>query len=144
MKPDFGTRVKSIDWARLSHPCLQDQSLIPGLLMEICRGSDHAKEIAAVRLWDIAAHQGNVGPSSVPFAEFLMEILEGLPPSAQVESLDTLYQFSNYFKGQSWSAHLQKIFSNAAPIFKRLCESPNDDVSDFSQMIVKNIEDVEQ
>jgi len=143
MKPDFEARVKSIEWSRLPHPCLQDQTLIPELLIELCRGDDHAKERAAVRLWDTAAHQGNVGPSSVPTAGFLVEILESLPPLARVESLDTLYQFSNCLIAQPWSADLQRIFREALPIFERLRESHDEDASDFSGMIIENIEAAE-
>ncbi len=96
-----------------------------------------------MRLWDIAAHQGNVGPSSVPTAGFLVEILESLSPLAQVESLDTLYQFSNCLTGEPWSAALRTIFRDALPIFVRLMESRGADACDFSAMIIRNIEAAE-
>jgi hypothetical protein len=119
---------------------MQDQSFIPGLLIQILRGEDDVKLKAAERLWDIAAHQGNVGPSSVPTSEFLIEILEVLPASVQVETLDTLYQFSNWFGYAPWGAELLRLFRDALPLFNRLTASPDEDVCDFSEMIIENIE----
>src|SRR5262245_7103941 len=118
IKAEFETRVEGIQWSLYSHPCMQDQSLIPGLLIQIRRGDKDASLRAASNLWDIAAHQGNVGPSSVPTAEFLIEMLEELPPPIQEECLDTLYQFSNYLTGELWSTELRKLFRNALPVFK--------------------------
>jgi hypothetical protein len=140
MTADFEKRVRSIKWSEYSHPCIQDQSLIPGLLLEIVRGSDDVKRKAAERLWDVAAHQGNVGPSAVPATRFLIEIFEEMPIPVQIETLDTLYQFSNYFRGEPWSTELRGSFLDALPLFRRLSTSACDDVSDFSKMIIEKIE----
>jgi len=140
MRADFEKRVQSVDWSGYSHPCMQDQSLIPGLLLQMVRGSDDLKLMAAKRLWDIAAHQANVGPSLVPAAEFLIELLEDQAAVVQCENLDTLYQFSNYLGGESWSAELRSSFVGALPLFERLSTSAHEDVSAFAKMIVENIE----
>jgi hypothetical protein len=140
MTETFETRVQAVRWSAYSHPCMQDQSLIPALLIKIRQGDNDARLEAAVRLWDIAAHQGNVGASSVPAAGFLIEMLEELPPPVQVECLDTLYQFSNYLEEELWSPELRKLFEDALPVFKRLAASLNEDARDFSEMIIENIE----
>lgn len=104
------------------------------------QGEEKHRLEAAKRLWDIAAHQGNVGPSAVPTARFLIEMLESMPCAVQVEILDTMYQFSNYFSGEFWSAELRALFSDALPMFRRLSTSANEDVSVFSEMIIENLE----
>lgn len=144
MKADFETRVKTVEWSHYSHPCMQDQSLIPPLLLQMVGGNEEQKLKAAERLWDIAAHQGNVGPSAVPAAEFLIEMLEELSPSVQGENLDTLYQFSNYLRNEQWGADLRIVFVRALPLFERLSTSENEDVCDFSNMIIENIRATEQ
>ena len=143
MKAAFETRVQAIKWSNYSNPCWPDhQSLISGLLIQIRRGDNDVALEAAQRLWDIAAHQGNVGSSAVPTAGFLIEMLEELPPRIQDECLDTLFQFSNYLTipDELWCAELRKVFWAALPVFKRLAASPDDDVSCFSEMIIENIE----
>jgi hypothetical protein len=142
MKTDFEVRVKAVEWSRYSHPCKQDQSLIPGLLLQMVAGTQDQMQEAAEVLWNIAAHQGNSGPSAVPVSEFLFEMLEKQPPPVQVENLDTLYQFSiclmrKHWSG--WSAELRTVFLKAVPLLERLSKSSNQDVADFSGMIIENI-----
>jgi hypothetical protein len=38
MKETFETRVQAVQWSAYSHPCMQDQSLIPALLIKIRQG----------------------------------------------------------------------------------------------------------
>ena len=140
MRVDFEKHVLSVKWSEYSHPCMQDQSLIPGLLLQMVYGNTEQHLKAAEELWNIAAHQGCVGPSSVPTAGFLIEILESQAPAVQCENLDTLYQFSNCFSGEGWGAELRKLFLDAHPLFRRLSRSSDEHVSDFSEMIIENIE----
>jgi hypothetical protein len=140
MRSDFKGRVSAVDWSSYSHPCLEDQSRIPKLLFRMRRGPVWWRRKAAEKLWNIAAHQGNVGPSALPAAGFLIEMLEEMPSSVQVEALDTLYQFSNSCTGKPWGAELRALFLEALPIFTRLSTDANEDVADFSRMIIENIE----
>src|SRR6266850_6363602 len=140
MNADFEARVRAVEWSSYSHPCWEDQSLIPKLLFQMARGFECRRRKAAEKLWNIAAHQGNLGPSAVPTAGFLIEMLEDMPSSVQVETLDTLYQFSNCFRDKPWSTGLRALFFDALPLFRRLSTSSIEDVSDFSKMIIQNIE----
>jgi hypothetical protein len=147
MKADFEARVKAVQWSGYLHPRMQDQSLIPGLLLEMALGTQEEMLKAAERLWNVAAHQGCSGPSAVPVTEFLVEMLEELPPSVQVENLDTLYQFSICLTGKNWrqwSAELRTVFLKALPLLKRLRRTSNEDVADFCSMIIQNIQGTEQ
>jgi hypothetical protein len=139
MKADFATQVRNVEWSRFPHPCEQDQSLIPTLILQMVDGDEQQQLGAAQRLWDVAAHQGNVGSSAVPVSRFLFELLQKQAPVVQVENLDTLYQFSNYLVGQEWSADLRAAFCEALPLLEHLSMSGNEDVSDFSRMIMENV-----
>jgi hypothetical protein len=125
---------------------MQDQSLIPSLLLHMVQGREEQRLKAAMELWNIASHQGNSGPSAVPVSEFLFEMLEEQPPPVQVEILDTLYQFWIRFLRKHWgegSAELWAVFVKALPLLERLSKSSDEDLADFSGVIVSDIRDGE-
>jgi len=143
MNDDFAARVRSVDWSQYTHPCGQPQRLIPGLLLEIASGVGDSRFQAALKLWDIAAHQGCVGPSALPTSKFIIEMLPTLPHEIQVEVLDTLYQFSGSLLERwwsDWSEDLLEAMGTALPELKQLISNPDDDVSVFAQGIVKRVE----
>ena len=129
-----------MEWSRYKHPCLFDQSLIPGLLLQIVRGDEKQRLAAADELWHVTAHQGNVGPSAVPTAGFLLEMLEEMPGSVQAAILEILFHFASYCKGESWSTELRSRFFGDLPLLKQLSVSTNQDVSEYSNMIIEKLQ----
>jgi hypothetical protein len=143
MNDDFAARVSSVDWSQYTHPCGQPQRLIPGLLLEIAYGFGDSRYQAALKLWDIAAHQGCVGPSALPTSKLIIEMLPTLPREIQVEVLDTLYQFAGSLLERwwsQWSGELLEAMGTALPELKELISDPDDDLSGLAQGIVKRVE----
>ena len=144
MKKDFELRVSSVEWKSYEHPCLFDQSRIPGLLLQIVRGQENQRLDAADDLLDVTAHQGNVGPSAVPTAGFLIEMLEEMPPSVQAAILEILFYFSYYcrraWSTDAWSTELRAPFLNGLLLFRHLSTSADEDVSDCSAVIIENLQ----
>ena len=71
-------------------------------------------------------------------------MLQDLPVSVQVKCLDTLYQFSNWLGHAPWGTQLLKEFRDALPLFRQLAASRDEDVCDYSEMIIENIEEIKQ
>ena len=140
MKQAVLKRVDSIDWSKHSHPCMQDQGKIPEVFRDLVYGDEEIVFRAASNLWDITAHQGCVGSSSAELIPLLCEIYPLLSDKAQVEVLDTLYQYaSSLSNGGEWVDQLEQALLDHRPLFERERSSSNEDISSFCEMILDTL-----
>ena len=66
-------------------------------------------------------------------------MLAEMPSSVQVAILEILFHFANYCEGEPWSADLRAPFLDALPLFRQLSTSTDEDVSDYSRMIIEKL-----
>ncbi len=76
---DFKKLTQSIDWASYSNPCFKDQNEIGSVLLDICHVDESIQMEAMQKIWNLTAHQGNVGTSCETTMKCLMMVIEGLP-----------------------------------------------------------------
>ena len=148
------SKINAVDWGAHSHPCGFDQRLVPGLLNQLVQGDEAEACRAATDLWNIAAHQGNVGSSAVPILSIVMELMPRLSEQVQVELLDTLYQFVLVAERSprlsrptddsvlDWRASLGAHFGTYREQFLVLKQSENEDVAGFAEMIIAELDQI--
>ncbi|GAA5496363.1 hypothetical protein Rhal01_02546 [Rubritalea halochordaticola] len=133
------TEINSVNWAGYPHPCGQDQGKIPALLTQLLDDQESTAYTAACELWNITAHQGNVGPSAVPLLPLLMDIVPTLSERIQVELFDTLYQFAvaaHVQEPAGWQAELRREFLSFKPQFTAFTESTSEEIRHFAGEII--------
>jgi hypothetical protein len=147
---DLTDLLRSVDWDSYHHPCGFDQREIPELIVRLA-GQDQLSALeAAKRLWNVVAHQGNVGPSSVAITPFLIERTTSAPPGVQEEILDILYQFTCAavrveWEGlpdrgkRNWAGELWSALNVGRSRFEELARCPDERVATFAQMILEQL-----
>ncbi|MBL8826063.1 MAG: hypothetical protein JNM18_03700 [Planctomycetaceae bacterium] len=143
MDSNLKARLAVVKWEEFTHPCGFQSQEIPSLLTELHGDQDAASIRAANRLWHVVAHQGNVGPSSVPTLPFLLERLTTCGVQLQEEILDILYQFACAAcpnTTEIWAIELRRILRENRSHFDQLLESPSEGVTTFSEMILEQID----
>ncbi len=143
MHRDLETRLAAINWDEFIHPCGFRSHEIPLLLVRLNSECIDTSLSAARRLWDVVAHQGNVGSNSVPTLPFLLERLECRNANVQEEILDIIYQFACAACPKSvdrWAIELRNALKASRLQFVGLVQSRHEGVRSFSEMILEQID----
>lgn len=136
MNNDLKARLAVVKWEEFTHPCGFQSQEISSLLTELNSDHDVVSIRAANRLWDVVAHQGNVGPSSVPTLPFLLERMTTCGVQLQEELLDILYQFACAAcpnNTETWAIEFRHILRLNRIHFEQLLESPSEGVTTFAE-----------
>lgn len=152
-------QLNKIIWSNYSHPCSPNTTFedLPNKFIDLF-SMDKKTSIKAVnQLWNDLAHQGNVGSISIPSCPFLIERIKTNPHiEVFIDIMEILYYFSCALQplnkiiwnteqekksyDYQWTLGLRKIFYSNLEIFKKLKHHSNEDVVDYAEKIIENID----
>ena len=161
--PTIKQRLSAIRWDHYTHPCHPSSAPVPALIHKLFDShSDYCCD-AANELWNLVAHQGNVGSNSVPTLPFLIDRIKLDPPLLVLQELtEIIFYFSqhleppdtdkwsalerdvarcsfNYPDDYQWTHLLRSEMHKHTELFRELADHPDKDVAGYAEMILKNL-----